>query len=231
MGNSGSEAILRTLARSLLVALLIVALVESPVMAAPAPAVGSPVGVILQSQGAHIGSDPAVRGTTVFDGDRLETSDSGLLQVGFGLSQAYFMAKSAAVVHQSAPGFATELTSGTAVLSSGAGEKFRVFADGATIQPSTEQATVAQVTWVSSNELILASRKGALQVSMGDEIKTIADGASYRMLISPASEPAPAAAQGAPTAGKNKFILILILAAAGAIALGTVLALESPSKP
>ena len=133
-----------TLARSLLVALLIVTLVESPVMAAPSPAVAPPLGVILQSQGARVGSDSAVRGTTVFDGDRLETSDAGLLQVRFGLSQAYFIGKSAAVVHQSAPGFATDLTRGTVVLSSGPNEKFHVFADGATIQPSTPQATVAQ---------------------------------------------------------------------------------------
>jgi hypothetical protein len=222
----------RTLARSFLVALLIVTLVESPVMAAPAPAVATPLGVILQSQGARVGSDSAVRGTTIFDGDRLETSDAGLLQVRFGLSQAYFMGKSAAVVHQSAPGFATDLTSGTVVLSSGPGEKFRVFADGATIQPSTPQATVAQVTWVSANELILASRKGALEVSMGDEVKTIPDGSSYRMLV----EPVPAAAQGqggaqTPAGGKNKFVLVVIVVAAAALAIGLVFALESPSKP
>ena len=223
---------MRILARSLLVALLIVTLVESPVMAAPTPAVSTPLGVILQSQGAHVGSDSAVRGTTIFDGDRLEiTSESGLLQVGFGLSQAYFIGKSVAVVHQSAPGFATDLTSGTVVLSSGPNEKFHVFADGATIQPSTQQATVAQVTWVSANELILASRKGALEVSMGDEVKTIAEGASYRMLVIPAArEPEPGAPPQTPRAGKNKFILIVITAAVVATVLGLVLVFETPTK-
>ena len=224
-----------TLARSLLVALLVVTLVESPVMAAPTPAVATPLGVILQSQGARVGSDSAVRGTTIFDGDRLETGDAGLLQVRFGLSQAYFMGKSAAVVHQSAPGFATDLTSGTVVLSSGPNEKFHVFADGAAIQPSTAKASVAQVTWVSDHELILSSRKGALDVSMGDEVKTIAEGASYRMLISPAasepSEPGPGARPQTPRAGKNRFTLILIAAALGAVALGLALEFETPSTP
>jgi hypothetical protein len=233
--NSGSEVIVVTLARSLLVALLIVTLVESPVMAAPSPAVAPPLGVILQSQGARVGSDSAVRGTTIFDGDRLETSDAGLLQVRFGLSQAYFLGKSAAVVHQSAPGFATDLTRGTVVLSSGPGEKFHVFADGATIQPSTAQATVAQVTWVGPKELILTSRKGTLQVSMGDEVQTVAEGSSYRMLIDPAAaappSPGPTPRPQTQAGGHNRFILVVIVAAIALVAIGVVLAVESPSAP
>lgn len=221
---------MRALARSFLVAVLIATLVESPVLAAPAPAVAAPLGVILQSQRARVGGDEAVRGTTIFDGDRLDTDDSGLLQVRFGLSQAYFMGKSAAIVHQSAPGFATDLTSGTVVLSSAPGDKFRVVSDGATIQPSTPQATVAQVTWVSARELILSSRKGALEISMGDEVKTVSEGASYRVLISPEPSPEPNP-QATPTAGKNKFVIVLIAAAVAATTIGLVLVLETPSKP
>jgi len=94
---------------------------------------------------------------------------------------------------------------------------------------------VAQVTWVSPKELILMSRKGALQVSMGDETQTIADGASYRMVIDPAaaaaSKPAPGPTpQATQSSGKNHFILIVIVAAAAAVTVGVILALESPSK-
>lgn len=181
-----------------------------------------------------VGSDSAANGTTIFDGDLLETGDSGRLQVRFGLSQAYFLAKSAAVVHQSAPGFVTDLMSGTVVLSSQQGGTFRVLADGATIRPSTAQPTVAQVTWVSANELLLASSKGPLEVSMGDEVKTIPDGGSYRMLI----EPEPSAqgqgqGQGGPPSptGKNRFILVVIGIAAAAVTIGLVLVLETPSQP
>ncbi len=77
------------------------------------------------------------------------------------------------------------------------------------------------------------SRKGALQVSMGDEVQTVADGASYRMVIDPV---AAAAAVPGPTpqtqsTGKNKFILIIIAAAAAAVTVGVILAVTSPAAP
>lgn len=220
---------MRTFFRSLLVGLLIVALIDAPAVAAPAPAVAAPLGVILQGERARVGGDSAANGTTIFDGDRLETDESGRLQVRFGLSQAYFLASSTAVVHRLAPGFAADLMSGTVVLSSGQGERFRVLADGAMIQPSTAQPTVAQVSWVSANELLLASRKGALEVSMGDEVKTIPDGTSYRMLIEPSA--GQGSGSSASPTGKNKFILVVIALVIAATVTAVVLAVETPAKP
>ncbi len=76
------------------------------------------------------------------------------------------------------------------------------------------------------------SRKGALQVSMGDEVQTVADGASYRMVIDPVAAAASPAAGPTPqtqSTGKNKFILIILLGAAAAVTVGVILAVESPS--
>jgi hypothetical protein len=228
------------LVKSLVLGMLVAVLVQSPaLMAAPPAAASAPaMGVILQAQRANVGAGTATTGSTVFDGDLLQTEKDGLLRVRFGSSQAALMSGAAATVHQSADGFAANLTRGEVVLSSGQGQKFSLVSDGATIQPNTAGPTVAQVTWVSSKELLVMSRRGALQVSLGDETKTIADGASYRMVIDPASTaagkpapaPVPAPQGGAQASGSNTFLLILLGSAAAAITVGVILAVESPSS-
>jgi hypothetical protein len=235
--NSPLGGPVRRLFRSLIGGVLVALLVHTPALtAAPPPASAPAMGVILQAQRANVGNGAAAIGSTVFDGDLLQTDRDGMLRVRFGALQAALVAGGAVVVHQSADGFAANLTRGGVILSSGQGQKFSLLADGATIQPGTSRPTVAQVTWVSPKELLVMSRKGALQVSMGDETKTVADGASYRMLIDPAaaaaSEPAPGAApQNPPTTGNNKFVFVLIAAAVILVAVGVALVLESPSSP
>jgi hypothetical protein len=227
----------RRLLRSVMSGVLMALLVHSPVLMAapPAAAPASAMGVILQAERANVGNGKATVGLTVFDGDLLQAERDGLLRVRFGSSQAAIIAGGAVVVHQSPDGFAANLTRGAVVLSSGQGQKFSLVADGATIQPSTSEPTVAQVSWVSPKELLLMSRKGALQVSMGNEAKTVAEGASYRMVIDPvaaaASKPAAGPTpQGAQATGSNTFLFILLGVAVAAVALGVILAVESPSS-
>jgi hypothetical protein len=103
-----------------------------------------------------------------------------------------------------------------------------LLADGAAIRPSGTHATVAQVTYVNANELLVTTERGPLEISMGDEVKTIEPGSSYRLETQPDdSGPGP---QGGPYhTARNHFVLIVI--AAAAIATGVVAwrALMSPS--
>ena len=187
----------------------------------------------MQAQRANVGDGSATTGSTIFDGDLLQTEKDGSLRVRVGSEQAYLFNKGVVVLHQSADGFTANLTHGGLVLSSGQGQSFQLLADGATVQPSTLQPTVAQVTWVSPKELEVVSRKGALQVSMDGETQTVADGASYRMIIDPVAASAGASDPAAPpqtvSTGRNKFIFILLGAAAAAVTVGVILAVESPS--
>jgi len=224
----------RILLKSLLMTALAVALAQPAAMAAPASSAAAPLGVIVQADRASVGSDPAATGATVFDGETLRTDISGLLRVRFGMSQAYFLPRSQAVVRQTGGGFAADLASGTVVLSSAEGETFHLMAHGALVRPATSQATVAQITMVSPTELTLLSRKGSLEVSMSGEVKTVPEGASYRMLISPGPDPGPGPAGAgssdipSPT-GRNHFIFVLIAIAAAAAGVGVFLAVRSPS--
>ncbi len=101
-------------------------------------------------------------------------------------------------------------------------------ADGATIQPKNGQPTIAQVSYINANELMLTSKRGDLLVSLGEQTQTINEGASYRMMIQPGSGPGP---QGAFSSGRNWFYVVLIVAAAGGIAYGIDAAVSGSSSP
>jgi hypothetical protein len=186
----------RTGLRPALTALVIAGLIQGPAIADAAGGY-SPVGLVLQADRARVGDDWAATGATVFDGERLWTDNAGSLRVRLGGSQAYLPPKSAAIVHQADGGFAANLQVGTVVLSSASGDSFHLVANGATIQPHTNQPTVAQVTLVSPSELLLYSRRGALEVFMEDQLEIVPEGGSYRMMIQPA-DPSPQGPEGYP---------------------------------
>jgi hypothetical protein len=197
--------------------------------ARPAPALG----VITQAQRANAGNASAMTGSTIFDGDLLQTDKDGSLRVRIGSAQLYLFDGGEVVLYRSGDGFSADLSRGGVVLSSGQGQTFHLLADGASIQPGTSQPTVAQVTWVSPKELVVISRKGTLQILMGDETQTVGEGAAYRMAIDP---PAAAAASMPRTpkttpSGHNRFHLFLVATAVVAVAVGTFLAIESPHSP
>ncbi len=215
-----------------LVAVLVFGLIPLPVEATP---VAAPLGVVLHADGAMVGRSKAINGATVFQGDRLATEAEGQLRVRFGTSQAQLFPGSSAVVSQAAGSFNAELTLGTVSVSSANGETFSLTANGAVVRPGASQATVAQVTRISSRELLLSSRKGVLDVTFDGAVTTLAEGNSYRMLTDPAEAQAP---QGVQPAGRSRKRAIFILLGAAAAVTGIALAVTqgsstpvSPSTP
>ncbi len=215
---------MRTLLNCGTALLLCMALTFSTAIAAPSASMG----VVLQEDHASLGSVPITNGSAIFDGDNLLTEGSGYLRARLGQSQIYMLPGSSILVHRISNGFSASMGSGTIVLSSAAGERFQVLANGAMIQPAADKPTLAQVTYISENELLVSSRHGDLLVSMGDESQTVKDGTSYRMMINPGNGPGP---QGNITSGKNKFYLVLIVLAAAGAGVATYLALETDVVP
>lgn len=224
-----SEDFVRTLLKSGLAIVLAVALVGMPVMAAPANPASAPLGVVLQADRAQVGADITTGGATIYEGDRLETVADGTLRARLGGPQIYLRPNTAAEVHSLSNGFSASLMHGTLVVSSAKGQDFQLLADGATIRPVRAQETVAQVSWVNAKELVLTSNRGAIEVSMGDEVKTVEAGNSYRMEVETA-DPNP---QGGPPlrTGRNRFVLIAIIGVSAATGIGIWRALISPSAP
>jgi len=206
-------------------------LIESPVMAAPASSPSAPLGVVLAADNSNVGAGVATSGATIYDGDRLQTPANSTLRVRLGSGQMVLRQNTIADVHAFPNGFSANLNNGSVVVASPAGQTFQLIADGATVRPANAQATSGQISMISATELILTSTRGTLEVSMGDEVKTVEAGSSYRLEVeSEDSGPGPTPQAPHPTA-RNRFLWIAIPAIAAATGIVIWRALVSPTAP
>jgi hypothetical protein len=224
----------RTLFNTVLIAFVSAALIGAPVMAAPAPgsSPAAPLGIVVQANSAKQGVDVNYSGATVYDGDRLQTPEGSTLRVQVGAEQVVLRSNSAAQLHAMPNGFSANLNSGSIIVSSAAGQTFELYADGATITPANAEPVSGQITMLTPKELVLTSNRGVLKVTMGDEVKTLEPGSSYRMEVESADaapDPGPNPQSPSPTA-RNRFIWIAIPAIAAVTAIVVWRALVSPSS-
>lgn len=223
------EVYVRTLFTAIAIAGLSLVLMQAPVMAAPASSPSAPLGVVVSAENANVGAGVTTSGATIYDGDRLQTPANSTLRVRFGSGQLLLRQNTVADVHAMANGFEANLNSGTVVLSSAEGQTFQLIADGATVRPANAQPTSGQVSMISSKELVLTATRGTLEVTMGDEVKTVEAGSSYRLEVE--SEEPAANPQGPHPTARNHFLWIAI-PVVGAVT-GVVIwrALVSPTAP
>jgi len=217
----------RILLKSVTAAILSFAITFGTAIAAPS----APLGIVIESENAILGSTPIANGTAVFDGDNVATTTDGTLRARLGQSQLYLLPDSNVLIHRIDKGFSATVNQGTIVVSSVAGETFQVLADGAVIQPNTDQPTLAQMTLISANELLLSSRHGELLVTMGDESRTISEGTSYRMKINPGGSPGGLGPKGMFSGGKNKFDMMMVTFSAIGGAVAVYFVLVTPAMP
>ncbi len=223
---------MRTVTKAIFLAIMTASLAGIPLLAATPHPATAPLGVVLQADHAIVGTDVIATGATVYAGDTLETNESGTLRARLGGPQVYLRSNTAAQVQSLENGFSATLKHGTVVISSEASNTFELLADGATIRPAGAQQVVAQVTLVNANELLLTSTRGALLVSMGDEVRTVEAGRSYRMEVeSDTSGPGPQGSGGPLHTARNHFLLLVMVGAGAATGIGIWRAMASPSTP
>lgn len=222
---------MRTLFTAVLFTIFSIALMEAPVLAAPASSPSAPLGVVLSADNANVGAGVTTSGATIYDGDRLQTPANSSLRVRFGSGQMVLRQNTLADVHAFPNGFSASLAAGTVVVSSAEGQTFEVLTDGATIRPANAQPTSGQISRISATEVILTSTRGTLQVTMGDEVKTLEAGSSYKMEVeSEDPGPWPNPQNPHPTA-RNHFLWIAIPIAAAVTGIVIWRALVSPAAP
>jgi hypothetical protein len=212
-----------------LIGILSLVLVEIPVGAANSPS--APLGVVVSAENSNAGAGAAMSGATIYDGDRLQTQPNESLRVRLGSGQMVLRQSTVADVHALPNGFSANLGAGTVIVASPAGQIFQVIADGATIRLANNQAASGQISMISPTELVLTGTRGTIQVSMGDEVKTLEAGSSYRLEVEsgdPGPSPDPQAPQ--PTA-RNHFLWIAIPVVAAITAIVIWRALVSPNSP
>jgi hypothetical protein len=188
-----------------------------------------------------MGAAPASVGATVFGGDRLSTEQSGNIQVRAGAARLLLSSASSATLATDDATPAAILTVGSATFSTANSKAFAVRVASAIIRPNTDQPTIGQVTVLGPKELVVKSTRGSLTVAVEDDVRVIAEGTAYRIVLdSPASASASQGPRGAGgrssggapvKAAKSKFIWY-------AIGITTVLtvwslheALESSDRP
>ncbi len=223
--------------REALAALVSSSLLITPVWGAPS----SSLGTIVYADRAHMGAAPASAGATVFGGDRLSTEQSGSIQVRAGAARLLLSGASSATLATDEATPAAILTRGSATFSTANSKAFALRVASALIRPNTDQPTIGQVTVLGPKELVVKSTRGSLTVTVEDDVRVIAEGAAYRIVLdSPATASAPQGPRGAGgrnsggppiKAAKSKFIWYAI----GVTTLVTVWAvheaLESEDRP
>ena len=224
---------MRTFITAVLITALSIMLIELPVMAAPASSPSAPLGVVVAAENSNVGAGVTTSGATIYDGDLLKTQTNSTLRVRLGSGQMVLRQNTTANVHAFPNGFSADLNEGTVVVSSPMGQTFQLIADGVTIRPLNTEATSGQISLISPTELVLTGTRGTLEVSMGDEIRTVEAGNSYRLEVETEDAgPGPAGAGQTPHPTARRRFLWFFIPAMGVVT-GIIIwrALVSPTAP
>ena len=186
--------------REAIAALISISLLVTPVWGAPS----SSLGTIVYADRAHMGAAPASAGATVFGGDRLSTEQSGSIQVRAGAARFLLSGASSATLATDEATPAAILTRGSATFSTADSKAFALHVASAVIRPNTDQPTIGQVTVLGPKELVVKSTRGSLTVAVEEDVRVIAEGAAYRIVLdSPATASASQGPRGAGGRGNG----------------------------
>lgn len=230
---------MRSLARSFIAILLVLALLDIPALAATA----KPLGLVVQAREALLDNSTLAVGTTVYPGDTVQTDEGGTLRLKFGTNQLYLLSSSAATFSQNENTIRATVGRGTVGFSSNASSELELAIPQGILRAGRGQAASGQVTITNPQEVVISAYQGALVLDNEGEFHTIPAGKTYRVTMDlepAAAQPEPARRDQDPNkdAGviptkrrKLYFELILI----GAAAIGTYFiwreVTESPSIP
>lgn len=193
----------------------------------------SVLGVVLAAKHVRLNTTTVTVGATVYDGDRFSTEAGGMLRLRSGTA-GLELAEESVVSVQNPPndvqGVEVELDKGTLVFSSERVASLDVIVREASIRPSTDTRTVAQITVTGPTELRICARRGALHFSYRGETETLAEGKSYRVILDPPEESPKQKGPPAPSKWPKGFKIVIIGEGAAVTALG-IYELREPESP
>ena len=214
---------MRIACRAILVAALAASLVDLPVSRAANRALG----FVLAAESSQIDGIPATSGSNVFAGDALSTNPSGRIHLQFGADQIYIPASSGVTLATGKDGVTALLSAGTLEFASPHGTGLAVSADDVLVRPKQPQATHAQVTLLSKDELKIATVTGPLELELDGKSYTLAPGRTYGVRIVNSARD-----QYQPRLPRNRRnLVIFLLGATAAVALVIYLYQEMHESP
>jgi quercetin dioxygenase-like cupin family protein len=201
-----------------------------------APAGG--FGMVVFADRAHVGRAAASVGTTVLNGDTLDTESQGSLQVRTAAARLMLSGASRVTWSAEKSEPAATLTAGTATFSTANSKAFELRVGNAVIRPTGEEPSVGNVSVLNPKELTIHCSRGSLTMTVIDDTLVIPEGTAYHVVLDPnadlGSDNSKAWGgnnQQPRKSGRNRFIFFLIFLSAGVTAFAVYKALESPDRP
>ncbi len=227
--------------RASLAAFIVIGVTISSASATPKPT--ATLGTIITADHARVGDAYAEVGTTIFSGDRLTTDAQGSVQIRAGAARLLLQGASAAIINDTDGAPSAKLLQGAATFSTGNARAFTLFASRAVIRAESDAPTIGRVTYLSERELLVASKRGPLVVTVDGETQIIPEGSSYRVVLDAMAQGPEGSgtgkdkdrgkrAAGPPLrAGRSYFVPVAIGAVAIITGIAISEALESPNRP
>jgi hypothetical protein len=228
----------RSISKSLLIAILVASLLNLPAFAANE----KPLGLVIQAQEAQIGTAIVAVGTTVYPGDTVQTETGGTLRMKVGGSQVYLLASSAATLSQKSDMVHALVARGTVGFSSDGTDQVGLEIPEGIVSAANGQPAYGQVTITGPREVVISAYRGTLVLDNDGELHTIPAGKSYRVTMDlepAATKPAQEAAgvggkDNDIVAPKHRHLVFDLIVLGGAAAISAVIFYEvsqSPSIP
>lgn len=192
------------------------------------PGQTTPAGVVLQSANARLNNADAAIGTTIFDGDRMETQEKGALSLRSGQIQLTLSESSTLWMNHENSALTPTLQRGTVTFRAENGTGIEIKADDVTVRPHSPVLTVGEVT-LQECDILVTARTQDLEVTAGKETKILEEGKTYRVVRKGAC--GAAMNHAALAVGQSRFYLLSSVVV-GVIAIWTIhKGLESPDRP
>lgn len=192
------------------------------------PAQTAPAGVVLQSASARLNTTDAAIGTTIFDGDRMETQEKGALSLRSGQVQLVLSEQSTVWMNHENLTLAPTLQRGTVTFRAETGEGVEIKADDVRVRPHAPVLTVGEVT-LQDCDVLVTARTQSLEVTAGKETKILEEGKTYRVVRKGAC--GAAINQPSSPIAPSRFFLLPFAAGLIPIIWGIHKGLESPDRP
>lgn len=186
---------MRSIARSGLIAILGIGMLNLPVVGAA----GEPMGIVIQAQDALLSNANAQIGATVYPGDAIATERDGTLRLRVGSGQLYLAPSSSASLTENAKVAHISVTRGTVGFVSVTTAQLELETPVGMVRPANGQRAQGQVTVTGPNQMIVSAYSGALTVERNGESRTVEAGKSYNVTFDPNAAPSPQNAAGAGT--------------------------------
>jgi hypothetical protein len=210
-----------------------ITLVTSSIHAASSASLGT----VVSAERAHVGRAAASIGTTVFNGDKLETEKLGSMQLRAGAARLQLAGGSRVLWNPEADIPAATLSIGSATFSTANSKAFALRAGTAVIRPTGEEPSVGSVSILNPKELTVNCTRGSMTLTVIDDSLVIPEGTAYHIVLDPdahalADDSKAWGGQKPPKkSGRNRFLYFLIFTTAAATGIVLWKALESPDRP